>query len=127
MITRYGTDNGFCIVALAANQLITAQDFELKASTRWSAGAIGKSSSTSGSEVETILDRRGQNVDILKHKVCSFFAERGPNTPAKVLPNLRHTAGMLYPNAEALGPGISSGVPQFNLVTARKFVIVRVK
>jgi hypothetical protein len=120
-------DNGFCVVALAANQLITPQDFELKASTRWSAGAIGRSSNRSGSEVETILDKRGQNVHALKQKVCSFFAKRGPNTPAKVLPNLRHTAGMLYPDAEALGPGISSGVPQFNLVATRKFVIVRVE
>jgi hypothetical protein len=31
---------------------------------------------------------------------------------------------MLYPDAEALGPGISSGVPQFDLKVLKRFVVV---
>lgn len=115
---------GFSLIALAHDELLTPTDFELKASTRWSAGAVGGKQGVGGNQIETLLLQRGQDLAALKAKVCKFFSRRGDNTPAKVLPNLRHTTGMIYPDAEALGPGISSGVPQFNLLVPRRFVVV---
>ncbi len=118
--------SGFTIVALAGDEVISPEDFELKGSTRWSGGIIkSPSPEAQGQDINAILDARGQDVATLKQRVAEFFARRGGNTPAKVLPNLRHTPGLEYPDAEALGPGIRSGVPQFKLINARRFVIVR--
>ena len=119
-------DNGFILIVLSDDQLLIPSDFNLKASSRWSKGAVGKNDVSPGAEIEAILMQQGQNIEILKQKVCKFFSKRGVNRPAKVLPNLGHTSGMLYPDAEARGPGIRSGVPQFNLTVARKFVVLRV-
>ncbi len=118
-------DTGFSVVALADDELLAAADFELKASSRWSAGVIGRHAATPGQQLEILLSARGQDIAALKEKVSRFFALRGGNTPAKVLPNARHTAAMRYPDAEALGPGIRSGVPQFNLPQPRRWVVVR--
>lgn len=115
---------GYRVIALADEESLTPADIELKASSRWSRGAVGGKNGTGGREIESILLGRGQDVDTLKQKVCEFFMRHPLNRPAKVLPNLRHTAGMLYPDAEALGPGISSGVPQFNLLVTKKFNVV---
>ena len=108
--------SGFRLVALAENELLLADDFHLKASTRWSGGKLGDSDAGGrGTSIEELLSSRGQNVETLKAKVVAFFAQRGGNTPAKVLPNLVHMDGMEYPDATVLGPGIRSGVPQFSL------------
>lgn len=117
---------GFAVVTLAEGELMLPQQIELKASTRWSAGAVAAPGSTSSREIEALLDARGRDVVELKAKVCAFFARRGRNTPAKVLPAMRHEAGMRYPDAEAIAPGIRSGVPQFNLVVPKRFVVARV-
>ena len=119
-------NNGFSLVVLSDDQLLTPSDIELKASSRWSKGAVGKSNVSLGVEIELLLAQRDQDVAALKQKVCNFFAKRGGNRPAKVLPNLRHTEGMRYPDAEASGPGKRGGVPQFNLTVARRFVVIRV-
>jgi hypothetical protein len=116
---------GFLIVALADNEVLTPNDFKLGASTRWSGGAVKKDTKGQAIGIETILSQRGQDVTSLKEKVSKFFLMRGGNTPAKVLPNLRHTDGMIYPDGEALGPGIRGGVPQFILLRAKQFVIIR--
>jgi hypothetical protein len=116
--------NGFLIIALADDESIRPKDFELKASTRWSQGAVGGKNGVGGEQIESILLSRGQDVDGLKEQVCKYFSRHRLNTPAKVLPNLRHTPGMQYPDAEALGPGIASGVPQFDLLVAKRFVVV---
>lgn len=115
---------GFSLIALADDEVLTPSDVELKASSRWSAGAVGGKQGVGGKQIESILLQREQDVTALKAKVCEFFSRRGNNTPAKVLPNLRHTSGMIYPDAEALGPGISSGVPQFDLLVPKRFVIL---
>jgi|LNFM01.2.fsa_nt_gb hypothetical protein len=116
--------SGFSVIALADSEVLEPDDFELKASTRWSGGTLRKSSTYGGAEISSLLEQRGQDVTVLKSKVCKHFSRRGGNTPAKVLPNARHTDDMLYPDAEAL-PGIRSGVPQFNLLHLKKFVVVR--
>lgn len=116
---------GFWIVTLAGDEVLNPDDFELGASTRWSGGVIKNNSKGQAIGIETILLGRDQNVIALKEKVSMFFLKRGGNTPAKVLPNLRHTDGMRYPDAEALGPGMRSGVPQFKLLRPKKFVIIR--
>jgi hypothetical protein len=118
-------NSGFMIVALAGDEILTPDDFELGASTRWSGGVIRKDNDGQAIGIETILLEKGQNVIALKEKVSKFFLLREENTPAKVLPNLRHTAGMKYPDAEVLGPGIKSGVPQFKLINAKKFIVIR--
>ena len=116
--------SGYLIVALAEDETISPDEFDLKASSRWSKGAVGGKDGVGGQEIETILIRRGQDPSALKQQVCQYFARHPLNRPAKVLPNLRHTPGMLYPDAEALGPGISSGVPQFDLKVLKRFVVV---
>ena len=126
---RIGFDSGrlapgFTLVALAEEETLAPDDFELKASTRWSAGAVGGKHGVGGEQIEPILLRRGLDLLTLKERVCKFFARRGKNTPAKILPNLRHTPGMRYPDAEALGPGQSSGVPQFKLLVPKRFIII---
>lgn len=65
-------------------------------------------------------------MELLKTKVCTFLNAGGARAPAKVLPFIRHQAGMQYPDAEALGPGVRSGVPQFDLTVPHEFVVVRV-
>jgi len=115
---------GCVIVVLSGHESLSPDDFELGGSTRWSAGHIPIR--TGGhTTIENLLNDRGQNVAALKQKVCEFFARRGDNTPAKVLPNLRHTDGMLYPDAEALGPGTRSGVMQFKLLKMKQFEVFR--
>ena len=42
-------DTGFSVVALADDELLAAADFELKASTRWSAGVIAATQPRLGS------------------------------------------------------------------------------
>lgn len=117
--------SGFWIVVLAGSESLSAEDFELRASSRYPGGAVRRTAPGANGNFEEVLASRGQDVAQLKRKVARFFARRGGNTPAKVLPNLRHTEGMLYPAAEALGPGIPCGVPQFTLLTPKRFVIVR--
>ncbi|MBI3350769.1 MAG: hypothetical protein HY020_26670 [Burkholderiales bacterium] len=116
---------GFLIVALGEHETLEPSDFELKASTRWSGGAM---SNPAGADIRDILAARGQDPEALKRRVAAFFARRGGNTPAKVLPNRRDDAGCHYPDAEALGPGLRSGVPQFHLKKesgGKAFVVVR--
>lgn len=115
---------GFSLIALAENEVLVPSDFELKASSRWSAGAVGGKQGVGGKQIESILLQRGQDLMALKEKVSKFFSRRGDNTPAKILPNLLHTAGMIYPDAEVLGPGKSSGVPQFDLLVLKRFVVI---
>ena len=64
-------------------ELLLPQQIELKASTRWSAGAMPEPGSPSLRELESLLSERGQDVALLRAKVCSFFARRGRNTPAR--------------------------------------------
>lgn len=117
--------DGFLLAVLAGEEVLSPDDFELAASTRYSGGVIRRATDGSAVGIEQLLTMRGQDPASLKRKVSEFFKRRGGNTPAKVLPNLRHTDGMKYPDAEALGPGIRSGVPQFRLLRPKKFVIVR--
>jgi hypothetical protein len=122
---------GFVVVSLSEDEILKPEDFELKASSRWSGGVIRTSREhrefdlDMDQNIERMLIRRGQNLAELKAKVSRFFAQRGPNTPAKVLPNLRHVDGMRYPDAEAIGPAIRSGIPQFCLLRRCKFKIIR--
>lgn len=118
--------SGYIIVSLAAGEVIRPNDLELKASTRWSGGQVGSPGSTDKKEIEDLIKLRNQDVGHLKEKVCAFFAARGRNTPAKVIPRVPHSPGMLYPDAEALEPGIRTGVPQFNLIVEKRFVVVEV-
>lgn len=117
---------GFIVVRLADDQVIGPGDFRLEASTRWSGGTVNsKDPDKAGGNVERVLSTRGQDVEMLKGKVAAFFARRGPDTPAKVLPTLLDAVGMKYPHGQALGPAIRSGVPQFYLEQDRRFVVVR--
>jgi hypothetical protein len=111
---------GFAIVALATGQQVTSDEVDLAASSRWSGGLIG------GREMQALLDERGQDVDQLKKRVCRFFLSGRGRTPAKVLPVVVHSGHMLYPDAEALAPGLRSGVPQFKLLVPKPFTVVRV-
>jgi hypothetical protein len=117
---------GFAVVALADGEALRPDEIELKGSTRWSGGHIGPVGSEVRRELEAILRERTQDVASLKAKVCTFLARRGRNTPAKVIPGTVHAAGMQYPDAEALGVGIRSGVPQFNLVMPKRFTVIRI-
>ncbi len=116
--------SGFKLVVLAEDETIAPGELSLKASSRWSAGLVKSASSGEGKEITDLLLARGQDPDQLKQSVLDFFSRRGLHTPAKILPNLRHTPAMQYPDAEALGPGIRSGIPQFELLVAKRFVIV---
>ena len=118
--------SGFILVALAENEILRPEEIELKASTRWSGGMVGLEGLVPKRDMETVLSDRGQNPLLLREKVCDFLSRRGPNTPAKIIPNLSHTDGMNYPDAEALGPGIRSGVPQFNLRVYKRFVVLKI-
>ncbi len=119
--------SGFLIVTLAEDEILSKDDFALASTTGNSGGVVKRLASGEPVGIEQILRDRSQDVDALKEKVARFFARRDGNTPAKVLPDLRHTEGMKYPNAEALGPGIRSGVPQFKLLKPKRFVIHRVE
>lgn len=116
---------GFRIVALANDELLSRDDFTLGSTTGNSGGVVKTLAGGEQVGIEQLLRERHQDVDALKEKVARFFARRDGNTPAKVLPNQPPTADMKYPNAEALGPGIRSGVPQFKLVKPKRFVVVR--
>jgi hypothetical protein len=119
-------DSGFLIVALAADEKLAPADFSLKASSRWSAGLVrAHASSEPGIDINDILATRGQDIGLLKERVARFLNQGGGNRPAKVLPNLRHSEGMKYPDAEARAPGVWGGVPQFHLDAPRRFLIVR--
>ena len=108
--------SGYRLIMLARNESISEEDFDLNASTRWSHGAVGNPDpEEQGTNIEKLLNARGQNVLALKLKVVAFFAKGGGNTPAKILPNLVHKDGMQYPDATALGAGVRSWVPQFTL------------
>ena len=117
---------GFSVACLAESEWLLPRDIDLKASTRWPAGGLRVPGSPSVRELESLLAERGQDVDSLKTKVCAFFARRGRNTPAKVIPVTLHEDGMQYPAAEAIAPGVRSGVPQFHLNVPKCFVVVRV-
>jgi len=112
---------GFAILVLAPGHELHPNEIALLGSTRWSGGLIGKERR----EMRALLEERGKDVDQLKAKVCAFFSRRGPRTPAKVLPFTTHSPQMRYPDAEALAPGIRSGVPQFNLLVPRAFSVLR--
>lgn len=116
-------DSGFKVVVLAPGYILNINDFDLGASTRWSGGKIAKD----GEGIESLLCARGQDINLLKKQVMErWFSKDGDYRPAKVLPNLKHEAGMEYPNAEALGLGIPSGVPQFVMKeNSYPFIIVR--
>jgi hypothetical protein len=115
--------SGFRLVILAPDETISEDDFDLIASTRWSGGEMAKAPPTGeGTDIEKLLVSRGQDVNVLKSKVVAFFAKRGGNTPAKILPNLVDKDGsMHYPAGEALEVDIQrgvqkeTGVPQFTL------------
>jgi len=118
-------NEGFLIVELAESEILLPQDFELKASSRWSGG---KMACVGGDNIDELLVNRGQDPVALKAKVASFFSRRGGNTPAKVLPNRHHDANCHYPDAEALSPGVRSGIPQFRLTKesgGKNFIVVR--
>ena len=117
---------GFAIVALANGQRLSPSEIELQGSTRWSGGFSGNTPALEGTELESLLRDRGQDISQIKEKVCSFFAKGGARIPAKVLPVVEHAAGMQYPDANAIGPGIRGGVPQFNLLVPRLFSVVSV-
>jgi hypothetical protein len=119
--------SGFAIVALTEGQQLEPVDIDLLGSTRWSGGLIGSRGLQHGRELQFILAQRGQDVAQLKRKVCEFFSRRGPRTPAKVLPNMAHSRGTFYPDAEALGPGIRSGVPQFKLLKLHRFTVIQIE
>ncbi|MBL0730729.1 hypothetical protein [Piscinibacter sp. HJYY11] len=118
--------SGFSIAVLAPGIRLCASDIRLLGSTRWSGGRIGKTDSQEGRDMGHILEERGQDTELLKTKVCTFLNAGGQRAAAKVLPFVKHEKGMLYPDAEALAPGVRSGVPQFDLVTPHDFVVARV-
>lgn len=118
--------SGFRIAVLSESEILMPEEFILKGSTRWSGGSIrGVESYKEGLDIRDVISGRGQDENELKVKVAAFFARRGENTPAKLIPRLEHADGMKYPDAEALGPGRRSGVPQFCLLKPRRFTIVR--
>lgn len=119
--------SGFWIAELAPDEVLAPDEFELAASTRWSAGTMKLGPDRPETGIESVLVQRGEDVQRLRTKVAAFMARRGGNTPAKVLPTLRHTEGMRYPDAEVLGPGIRSGIPQFKLLAQKRFAIVRIE
>lgn len=108
-------DAGFKLVVLAPGYILNINDFDLDSSTRWSGGKIGKHKDS----IDSLLFARGiqqEDINKLKNMVVErWFSKGGDYSPAKVLPNLLHEDWMKYPNAEALGLGIPSGVPQFLL------------
>ena len=118
---------GYAVFALAPGQRLGPYDFELQGSTRWSGGFSIRTRSSETADLEDLLSGRGLDVTQLKEKVCEFFARRGAQTPAKVVPVTTHAPGMQYPDANALGAGIRSGVPQFNLLVPRPFSVVKVQ
>ena len=77
-------------------------------------------------EMESLLAWRGKDVAGLRERVASFLARRDANTPAKVIPLLRHRDGMRYPDGCDPLTGARLGVPQFRLrdgVTKRATVL----
>lgn len=118
--------HGFAIVALAPGQVLLPQDLELQGSTRWSGGFAQPVPGQELAHLESVLSARGQDTQQLKRKVCEFFARGGKQTPAKVIPFIPHASGMAYPDAEAIAPGVRSGIPQFNLLQLRVFRVVKV-
>ncbi len=117
---------GFAVGVLRAGTRLTASDIRLLGSTRWSGGNVGRTDTQEGRALAALLAERGQDATLLATKVCTFLNAGGPRAAAKVFPFVAHAPGMLYPDAEALGPGVRSGVPQFNLETPQDFEIVRV-
>jgi len=117
---------GFRCILLAPGELLSPGDFDLKGSTRWSGGKVQQSESQAPDvEIADILQQRGLDTVEARRKVAAFFAKGGGNTPAKVVPAQRHQRWMTYPNAEALGQGIRSGIPQFTMKSGiRKRAIV---
>jgi len=115
---------GFAIIALTSGQRLAPHELELQGSSRWSGGFV--TDSEGRVELEGLLLSRGQDVQRLKEKVCDFFGRGGARTPAKVVPFAEHLPGMQYPDAEAIAPGIRSGVPQFNLLVPKAFSVVKV-
>ncbi len=114
--------NGCAILALVRGQALRPEDIQLRGSTRWSGGYA----SPQGKDVEDLLGDRGQNISEVKQRLCRFFAANEKNRPAKVVPFIPHGPNATYPDAEALGAGIPSGIPQFNLIVPRLFEVVRV-
>lgn len=119
-------DDGYAILVIAPGQVILPRDLELQGSTRWSGGFSKNVPGQGLASLESVLTARGQDPQQLKRKVCEFFARGGKQTPAKVVPVMEHTDGMSYPDAEALAPGVRSGVPQFNLLQPRLFRVIKV-
>ena len=115
---------GFAVAVLTGQRLLP-DDIELQGSTRWS-GGFRSAAEAECAFLEQVLESRGQNVHQLKQQLCNFFAKGGKRTPAKVIPFVEHSSGMQYPDAQALGVGIRSGVPQFYLKHPRMFSIARV-
>ena len=112
--------DGFSIFLMSPADHVSCHEIELGASTRWS-GSIIPGKDGTGRKIEDLLLSRGQNLEQIKQKVCDFLNLRGDNTPAKVVPVLRHAPGMVYPDAQVLGGGIRGGIPAFRLGVGKRF------
>lgn len=119
-------DTGGWVIVLAPGERMSATDFRLDASTRWSGGRFAPTTAQDTSRrIEDLLgarlgdaatpEQREQEIARLRALVADFFAEHWLNAPAKVLPAATHKPGMRYPHAQALAPGVRSGVPQFTV------------
>lgn len=117
---------GFQLVMLAPDEVIGPDDFSLEASTRYSGGMISKGPGDSKVGIEALLRNRQQDPAALRAKVAGFFLLDRAYTPARIITNLKHAPGMIYPAGQAL-PDRPAGVPQFHLkaACAKKFVVLR--
>jgi hypothetical protein len=113
--------DGFAVIVMHPGEILSENDFILQASTRWSGNEISKTKDPA----EEILSRRGIVPVDSRKKVLSFIGKSPDNTPAKVIMNLEHQAGMKYPDAEALALGTRSGVPSFNLRMPKRALLAR--
>lgn len=116
--------SGFLLAVLADHESIRKEDFVLRASTLSPRGVI-RLDGAQEVQIEDGLRCHGQDVMATREQVAQFLMRRGRHTPAKIIPRGDHlTAAMDYPRAEALGPGMSPGVPQFELLVEKNFLIV---
>jgi hypothetical protein len=123
---------GAAIAVMTAASIDSLQsfDFILGASTRWSRSsaaapwapdfAIRADGTMQPNAIESRLALDGKDPQALKNKIIAFMKLARENRPAKVFPAWRHEEGMLYPDA------IGAGLPQFRLINARRWVVVRV-
>lgn len=133
---RLGKGAMVCVMFSENLASLTAGDFTLGASTRWSRSAAAAPwaphfmqplSAVPGEAVQRMepnaiegaLSLRGQDVTVLKNKVLAFFRTGDGNLPAKVFPLWDHEDWMTYPGAEA-------GVPQFQLQKSVSWIVKRI-